>query len=1066
MSKKHFLEATTILIRHQYHRWIPASLLGLGLMLIAGTGWAECTGEFSETRTLTWNGGGFSNGGITAGSNYDGSKVAAGGTGGNDNVTVNITLDNAVNTSVGWGSTPNINETYSRLKLFGEWPSSNQAITVEFSFENAQGFDIPVNNVEFTLYDIDEKPGDFRDQVEISTGTLTPASNPTFIINPDSATATTGVNTHTNCHSAVGENIRCQVSADSGPTPIASLTLTYKNNPDNSTACNGGPCYPEDPDGQSFWIGDVTFCVKPNTLPITLASADSHRKEDGQIQLKWTTATETRNVGFHVYGRSSSEEKWYPLTTELIPSQVIDSLEPQRYLATVPGTAVEELLLEDWDTQGQRKRHGPFTVGQSYGLDAVTTAIPLDWAAIRAENASQRTRTLATAHRTATATQAAPDALLWVTTPGIQRVSFNDLQAAGANFSGVALTDLALTDNGQQKPRHILDNNQNGLFDHGDAVEFLGEITPTLYSARNAYRLHLNAQLVNAASSETLNSQSAVTSVFPHKITFEQQREYSFAAPGNDPWYDQWLLARSRPVTLQRRFDLPGYADGSANLTLSLWGVTDWPGDDPDHHLVIKVNGEQIDESWFDGSVDASRDLTLPAGLLRETGNTLTLEAPGDTGYAYDVQALDHFTVHYDRHTRADRGAWQGRLPTGTEIKVEGFQGEVIAWHNNQRRIGENHIIIKDAGQWVAADSRAIHRPTVETDLPIPADNQTAGGVDYLIISHPVFIDSAAMGDLVALQESRGYETAVIDVDTLYAAYTDYEVSPEAIRQYIKQVKPRFALLVGGDSYDYHDYKHLASQSFIPTYYAQTDDLVTYAPADGHYADYNGNGIAQLPLGRLPVRTVTELTQLVAKLESYTPPNRAVLSAGPSGSGRQYAAISDNYATYLPGHWSYSQAYMDDAEAATVQAILQTELNLSGALVSYIGHSSYAIWGLNPSQGLLLRASQVRQLNNPTPHLITQWGCWNTYFVNPNQETMANAFLFQNQGAAAVIGATALTDLNLLSGLGNEFFQQIGQEDTLGEAFVTAQQRYAQQHAVASRLRGFILLGDPAAELR
>ena len=93
----------------------------------------------------------------------------------------------------------------------------------------------------------------------------------------------------------------------------------------------------------------------------------------------------------------------------------------------------------------------------------------------------------------------------------------------------------------------------------------------------------------------------------------------------------------------------------------------------------------------------------------------------------------------------------------------------------------------------------------------------------------------------------------------------------DAIGRYLKQAKPRFVLLVGGDSHDYHNYLGLASQSFIPTRYAQTDALVTYAPADGWYVDYNNDGKPQAALGRLPVRTVAELTQLVAKLDELRP---------------------------------------------------------------------------------------------------------------------------------------------------------------------------------------------------
>lgn len=1046
--------------------WLGAVAFLSAVMLASpGAGWAACTAgsSFSELRTMTWSGGGFTPA-ITSGSNYTGSKVVTGTSG---DVTVNIALTNtnASSWSTTAGNGPTISTNY--LQLITDWPNSSQSITATFSFKNPSGVSIPVENVEFVVYDIDAYRGNFRDRASISAGTLTPV-NSTYLTQTSSTSVSppNGSNSaYTTCTG--GFEPQCSAQADSGLGSITSFTLTYNNNPLSSN-CNGtNPCYPANPAPQAVYLGEVTFCVNPSTVPITLASVDARQNPSG-LSVAWTTATETRNAGFHLYGRMTGASDWLPLTATLVPSQVIDSLEPQRYTATFPGVAVDELLIEDWDTQGQTQRHGPFAVGRQHGFDAVAAAKSLDWATIHAENTQTTRQTQEKALSSATNAAGAPDALLWVTEPGVQRVSFDELQAAGARFSGVAIADLALTDAGKKYPRYVIDGNGNGQFDSGDSVEFLGEVTSTLYSARNAYRLLVDRSRVNEANSKALDLKNAVSGVFNDEIKVEQQRAYSFAAPGSDPWYDQWLFAYTSPVSLERTFDLPGYAGGEARLTLRHWGVTDWPGNTPDHHLIVKVNGQQLDEAWFDGSVDASRTLVLPQGLAQATGNTLTLIAPGDTGYQYDIQALDNFSVQYPRHTQAYEGAWRGEPSSDAKTLITGFQGESVAWRNAQRRVGAEQLVVNGQGPWIAADSRAIHRPTLQVDIPTPVAEPTAKAVDYLIISHPLFVDSSAMTDLVALQQGRGYRTAVVDVDTIYAAYSDFEVSADAINRYLKQAKPRFALLVGGDSYDYHDYLKLASQSFMPTHYAQTDALITYAPADGQYVDYNNDGKPQAALGRLPARTVAELTQVVAKLKDHVPPTHAVLGAGPSdGGSHQFATISEGYAAQLPTTWTHQLVAVDDLGLTDAKTTLKTELNQGDALVSYMGHSSFAIWGLSPSSGILLSATEARQLSNATPLLVTQWGCWNTYFVDPKQDTMANAFLFQSHGAVAVLGATALSDINILSGLGDAFFKQLGQSATLGEALQAAQRTYLNQNpAAASKLRGFALLGDPAAEVR
>jgi hypothetical protein len=839
--------------------------------------------------------------------------------------------------------------------------------------------------------------------------------------------------------------------------------------------------------GANDFVGQATngevedYVFAASTLPISLASVDSEQSESG-LFVEWTTATETRNAGFHLYGRVSGEETWWPLTEQLVPSQVIDSLEPHRYSARFASVIADELLIEDWDTRGQSERHGPFAVGRLHGFDAESNARSIDWQAIRSENAralkvrrgigSGAAPMARSSSGNAVPVGGEPDALLWVSESGVQRIGFDALQAAGADLSNVLIEALSLSDDGDAHPRHVIDANDNGVFDSGDSVEFLGEINPTLYSARNAYRLGVDPTLVREAKTRTLGARNAAPSLFGDWVQFEQQRAYSFAAPGADPWYDEWLFANGAPASLTRSFDMPGYAGTGALLRLSLWGVTDWPGEEPDHHVIVKVNGQAVDEGWFDGSVDATRTIELPAVLLRsesEGNNNLVLEAPGDTGHDYDIQALDSFRIGYERLTQAHDGAWQGTIPRGVKILIDGFQGEAVAWKGKERRLsdGDAPLIVRGKGKWVAADTRAIRQPSVQSTIPAPVPKPQKKATDYLIVSHAQFMDTKAMAGLVALQQSRGYSTAVVDVARLYAAYSDFEVDPEAIRRYLKKTKPNFVLFVGADSYDYHDYLGLASQSFVPTRYVATDDLITYAPADSPYVAYKGNGVPQAAIGRLPVRTETELDQLVANLQSYVPASQAVLSSGPSDSGRQFAAVSEGYAAQLPVQIGAHPIAVDDLGLGSAKAELLDELNaLVGALVSFVGHSSYAMWGLNPT-GALLVASEARGLINASPHLITQWGCWNTYFVNPNQDTMANAFLFQDHGAgaAAVLGATALTDLGLLQGLGEAFFDQIGRKPTIGEVLLKAQKNYARDHPqAAAKIRAFTLLGDPAME--
>ena len=323
------------------------------------------------------------------------------------------------------------------------------------------------------------------------------------------------------------------------------------------------------------------------------------------------------------------------------------------------------------------------------------------------------------------------------------------------------------------------------------------------------------------------------------------------------------------------------------------------------------------------------------------------------------------------------------------------------------------------------------------------------------------------MSQLVRLQQSRGYRTQAFDVQRIYAAYSDFETDVQAVSRFIRAVRPAYVLLVGADSFDYHDYLGLGSQSFVPTHYVRTDAIVSYAPADNVYADFDSDGIPDVALGRLPVRTDQEFASLVAKLIHWLPPVQGVFAAGPSDAGRFLSEVNDSFVDVLSDAMSVVPLAVDDLGLSASRSLLLGELEEDSRLISYVGHSSFGIWGLNPTSGILLHADDVRGIGNTSSHLVTQWGCWNTYFVDPRRDTLANAFLLQESGAGAVLGATALTNVYALQQLGIAFTERYAQGRTLGETFRLAlRDRIRANPQSAQSLQGFVLLGDPAAELR
>ena len=357
-----------------------------------------------------------------------------------------------------------------------------------------------------------------------------------------------------------------------------------------------------------------------------------------------------------------------------------------------------------------------------------------------------------------------------------------------------------------------------------------------------------------------------------------------------------------------------------------------------------------------------------------------------------------------------------------------------------------------------------------------PKEKITTGKAQYLIIAHPDFIDEDNANDpldqFVAAKKAQGFKNVkVVDVEDIYAEFGHYIVDAQAIKDYItyaaQKMQTQMVLLIGGDTYDYHDYLGFGAVSFIPSLYAQTDSIVRYAPVDAKYVDLNNDNIPDLPIGRLPVRTSQELAVSLAKLQTYAqhPHGRTALFAADQfddAQGYSFSADSDAMLGLLPPSWTPHTAYIDDVGVEAARASILATLNSGVALPNFTGHSGPLDWTFS---GLFSSADAGALTNAAAPTVVTQWGCWNTYYVDPYEDTLGHLFMLNpNGGAAAVLGASTLTSASAERELALEVYSRLfAPGKTLGEAIQEAKHAYAQTAPKQlDVLLGWTLLGDPA----
>src|SRR5690606_40321087 len=132
-----------------------------------------------------------------------------------------------------------------------------------------------------------------------------------------------------------------------------------------------------------------------------------------------------------------------------------------------------------------------------------------------------------------------------------------------------------------------------------------------------------------------------------------------------------------------------------------------------------------------------------------------------------------------------------------------------------------------------------------------------------------------ALAPLVEARQAQGLSVAVVPVAEIYDAFADGLASPESIQQFLayamtewQDPAPRYLLLVGQATTDYHAYNHPLPANHLPSLLVpvlHSGETVS----DGRLADANGDLKPDLAVGRWPVGTVAEVEQLVRRTLAY-----------------------------------------------------------------------------------------------------------------------------------------------------------------------------------------------------
>ena len=682
---------------------------------------------------------------------------------------------------------------------------------------------------------------------------------------------------------------------------------------------------------------------------------------------------------------------------------------------------------------------------------------------------------------------------------GMHRISYDALQAdadlAGLKHGRFSLTlgdeSIAIMTKGQDKS-----SGSTRYFGPGGYIQFYAQAADSLYTSKRAYTLHYGGarkefakEKVNFKAKKGYSEQYAQTDVFQENVA------YDYIAPSQtDPWhYGQTFIytaGDTKGPTVN--FDLPGLVDNTANIDIEVYGLRDTLTEANDHHIVAKVNDLEVGNEQFDGF--SAHTLQLTGVPVFASGNDFTLYGRSISTVPFDVVGLNKVTVTYKKSatTTSDVNYIEGFFDAN-QVKANGFadktakvyrlesNGDITRLMRKKSYAdGVGFNTNKTAGDYVVVGDTGYKAPVFSAIND--EENISTGDAEYLIISHAAFM-GAELDELVTLR-SQEYSVKVVDVAQVFGQFGEHVPSADAIADYVKHavenLGTRFVVLVGSDTYDYKKYTTV-SESFIPTTYVSTPGgglQVNQTPSDAAYGDVDGDTVPDIPVGRLSVRTKQELGYVVEKLRDYQARENyagRILIAGDkadAGNGISFTDDVTDLIAAIPSDWrSFIRAdfrALPDVDGDQVaHDKIVAAINAGVAVSAYIGHSSQQVWArTNPK---LLRSNEIQNFTNiDKPTLVTQWGCWNAYFVDPAGNNMADQFLVGGlNGAATVLGASTLTTAAGERILGIELNKRMYQKGvTIGEAVIAAKKAFAQvKPGDVDILLGWQIIGDPALKV-
>ncbi len=719
---------------------------------------------------------------------------------------------------------------------------------------------------------------------------------------------------------------------------------------------------------------------------------------------------------------------------------------------------------------------------------------------------------------------------------GVYRITYDMLINEGVPANGLENNQLELFNNGISIPIDVVDVNSDNLFNSGDYFQFVGvPATPqdqftrmNIYNLSNVYWFSYQADSLNYYKSRN-GSPTNTTPFITNSIkTLRWEEDLSFQRFGHannsqrDYWY--WGSAEARNRLPAYNFTYLIRDSISTNfveekpqvqMRIGLHGLTE-NFCDPDHNASILFNTKTIGSIIWDGteSAEFTKNFYLAYSTL----------GGGDTAQIYftvpqqvivqlngDICSPAQSDIVLINYIEFDYWRWHKTYPNYFFFKSPPNNYDeniyyLYRWMRDNMKVYIPSRVELISNPFISNDAdfsvRFQDTITVQTDYYCVADDyyqlpdsitkdfssdlrNLANGADYIIVTHPEFMNAAERLAEFRSNNLSGYSVPRIKLVDIFDIYDEFSyglLTPYALKDFAQYVfenweepAPAFITLLGDASYDYRSVYLSSRKNFIPSIPFHGFEF-GQLPSDNSIVAVSGGDIKpDIAIGRLSCETIEEANNLVDKVVNYPADNSKLwkenvilLASGLSYQDqiqRQFNSYSDtlenNY--IIPNGISTTKVFnFPEPHQIAFQGDgprMREEINKGAVLVNYYGHGGGGQWDL------IFRSDDIPELTNSSRlPFISSITCYTAHF--DNAESFGEVFTkIPNKGAIGFWGSTSLTWWPTGHFMNASLFNHIfsNRNYVVGSAILAA--LTSSGSSFNSMIPQISYLGDPAIEL-